>query len=620
MNGAFATAALAALVLVPALVGVALLLAGRRADRLAAPVAVVTALVVAALALVAAVARSAASAPFLGVVPGGELALAVDGLSAVLVITVAVVAAAVIVFAIADLPPSSPRARFLGYMLVFTAAMLLTVTARTIPTLLIAWEIMGATSYALIGFRWGVIGKMAAGTTAFVTTRAADVGLYVAAGAVLAGTGSLRLEDLAAASGPWRDVAAAGILLAALGKSAQLPFSAWLSAAMEGPSPVSALLHSATMVAAGGYLLIRTEPLLRATGWAAPTTAWIGALTALVLGAVAAAQTDLKQLLAASTAAQIGFVVLATGVGATSGGTAQLVTHAAVKAGLFVGAGAWLSALGTKQLVGLRGAARRYRVIGVAVTVGALALAGVPPLALWSTKEDVIAGVQGGALRVVAMIAAALSALYAGKILLVVLAPVGANADLDTEQEGTRRVPPASMVVAAMLAVAAVVLGALALPRVTDALRSVIGGASVRSPSVGDLVLAGVITLVVLGAVAAWPRAVTRLEGTSLARWAGLRTLLTPAPWLAIARAAAYVDERLIDRAVMALATGTGRLAGRLGRVDVDFVDGAGLHIAAAARRAGTAMRRPQTGLLHQYYAQAVVGLALLFVVLISVR
>ncbi len=619
MSAAAATTGLAALVLVPAATGVALLLAGRRADRAAGPAAITIAAVVVGLATFAALARPSASAPFLGVVPGGELALAVDGLSAVLVITVALVATAVIVFAVADLPPGAARARLLGYLLVFTAAMLITVTATTVPTLLIAWEIMGATSYTLIGFRWGVAGKMAAGTTAFVTTRAADVGLYVAAGAVLAGTGSLRLEDLAAASGSWRDVAAAGILLAALGKSAQLPFSAWLSAAMEGPSPVSALLHSTTMVAAGGYLLIRTQPLLEATGWAAPVTAWIGALTALVLGAVAAAQTDLKQLLAASTAAQIGFVVLAAGVGATAGGTAQLVAHAAVKAGLFVGAGAWLSALGTKQLAGLRGAARRYRVIGAAVTVVALGLAGVPPLALWATKEDVIAGVQGGGLRAVAMIAAALSALYAGKILLVVLAPIS-DEHLDTEEEGTRRVPPASTTVAAVLAAAAVVLGVLAFPSVTAAMSSTIGGASARSPSVGDLVLSGVITLVVLGAVAVWPAVLTRLEATSLARWAGLRALLTPGPWLAIARAAAYVDDHLIDRAVMTLASGTGRAAVLLGDADIHLVDGAVRRIAAATRRAGAAMRRPQTGLLHQYYAQAVIGLALLFLLLIALR
>ncbi len=179
--------------------------------------------------------------------------------------------------------------------------------------------------------------------------------------------------------------------MAALGKAAQLPFSSWLSRAMDGPSPVSALLHSAAMVAMGGYLLLRTAPLLAASGWAGTTAAWAGALTALLLGAVAVAQRDLKQLLAASTAAQLGFVVLAAGLSAVAAGSAHLLAHAATKALLFLAAGAWLSALGTRQLSSLGGVGRRWPAVGVSATVGLLALAGVAPLSLWATKDEVLA-------------------------------------------------------------------------------------------------------------------------------------------------------------------------------------------------------------------------------------
>lgn len=645
MTAPVASAVLAALVLAPAGVGALLLVLGRRAERVAGPAAGTIALTAVALAGTAAATRPEASASFLGI-PGGELAVAVDGLSAVLVVTVSLVAAAVTVFAVADLPGDAARARFFGYLLLFTAAMLATVTATTVPTLLVAWEIMGATSYALIGFLWQVPGKMSAGTTAFITTRAGDLGLYIAAGAALAGTGTLVLDDLASAEGAWRHVAAAGILVAALGKSAQLPFSAWLSAAMEGPSPVSALLHSATMVAAGGYLLLRTEPLLDASGWAGPAAAWVGALTALVLGAVAAAQRDLKQLLAASTGAQIGFVVLAAGVGVTAAGTFQLVAHAAVKAGLFVAAGAWLTALGTKQLAGLRGAARRYPVIGAAATLAALALAGVPPLALWASKDEVLAGVDGGVLRAVALTAGALSAVYAGKILAVVLSPVDADTDLDSEERGTRRVPRPVTGVVLAFAAAAALLGAVALPGAADAMKSVLGAEGQPSPAPGELVLSGVIAVAVVVLVVRRPGLVAALERTELLRWAGLRQVLTPRPWLALARAAARVDDRVIDRAVvsvaaaarrgagrigraddhvidrsvLSLARAVGRGAGRVGRSDVDLVDGAVLAFASAMLRAGAAMRRPQTGLLHQYYVQAVVGLGALFALLIVVR
>lgn len=645
MTAQVASAVLAALVLVPAGAGALFLVLGRRADRMAGPAAVAVALSATVLAGMAAAARPEVSAPFLGV-PGGGLAVAVDGLSAVLVVTVSLVAAAVTVFAVADLPADAARARFLGYLLLFIAAMLATVTATTVPTLLVAWEVMGATSYALIGYRWEMAGKMSAGTTAFVTTRAGDVGLYVAAGAALAGTGTLVLDDLASAEGPWRHVAAAGILLAALGKSAQLPFSAWLSAAMEGPSAVSALLHSATMVAAGGYLLLRTQPLLEASGWAGPAAAWVGALTALVLGVVAAAQRDLKQLLAASTGAQIGFVVLAAGLGVTAAGASHLVAHAAVKAGLFVVAGAWLTALGTKQLAGLRGAARRYPVIGAAATIAALSLAGVPPLSLWATKDAVLAGVDGSLLRLVGLTAGAVSAVYAGKILAVVLAPVGTEASLDAEERGTRRVPRAVTGVALALAAAAGLLGVVALPGVADAVNAVLGAEGQPSPSPGEFVLSGAIAVAVLVLVVRRPGLVAALERTELLRWVGLRQVLTPRPWMALARAAARVDDRVIDRAVLSvaaaarrgagrigraddhvidrsvlsLARAVGRGAGRVGRSDVDVVDGAVRTFASAMLRAGAAMRRPQTGLLHQYYVQAVVGLGALFVLLIVVR
>src|SRR5699024_10832582 len=198
-----------------------------------------------------------------------------------------------------------------------------------------------------------------------------------------------------------------------------LPFSFWLSGAMQGPSPVSALLHSAAMVAMGGFLLLRVEPLLAATGWAGPVAAWLGMLTAVLMGIVALAQRELKQLLAASTVAQLGFVVLAAGVGAVSGGAAHLVAHASTKALLFLAAGAWLTAWGTEDLARLRGVGRRWRVVGVCASVGALALAGIAPLSLWATKDAVLAAALEASpwLYAAGLLASALSAAYAGKAL-----------------------------------------------------------------------------------------------------------------------------------------------------------------------------------------------------------
>lgn len=186
----------------------------------------------------------------------------------------------------------------------------------------------------------------------------------------------------------------AGAIAAALGKSAQLPFSFRLSRAMEGPSPVSALLHSAAMVAAGGYLLIRLAEPLALSGWGDEAAAWAGGVTALVMGLVALVQRDQKQLLAASTRAQIGFVVMAAGVGARTGGMLQLVAHAAVKSLLFLCAGAFLALYGTRLLTRLSGALRRRPAVGVPTAVGTAALAGLPPLSLWAAKDEVLAGVR----------------------------------------------------------------------------------------------------------------------------------------------------------------------------------------------------------------------------------
>ncbi|WP_019819787.1 proton-conducting transporter transmembrane domain-containing protein, partial [Saccharomonospora saliphila] len=414
-------AALVALVAVPAVAGALLLIAGHTADRRATRAGVGAALVTLTLAVPVAIARPTFSAEYLA---GVSFGARVDGLSAVLTVTVAVVSLAVLVFSAADLAPDASRARFVGLMLVFSAGMLLTVTATTLLTLLMAWELMGATSYALIGFRWHETRPAASGAVAFLTTRAGDLGLYVAAGAALAGGASgLGLDALATLPDGWRDVVAGGVVLAALGKSAQLPFSFWLSRAMDGPSPVSALLHSAAMVAAGAYLLLRLNPLLSATGWAATLVAWTGAATALTLGAVAAVQRDLKQVLAASTCAQLGFMVLAAGAGAVAAGGAHLVTHALTKSLLFLTAGAWLTALGTDRLADLRGVGTRWPVVGATFAVGGATLAGLAPLSLWASKEHVLAGAlhTSTPLYLTALAATALGAVYASRATILVL-------------------------------------------------------------------------------------------------------------------------------------------------------------------------------------------------------
>ena len=612
------TAALWLLAVLPATVGAVLCLVAPRVERAAAAVSLATASVGVVLAVLVAVGRPAVSAPFVAGTPFG---LAVDALSALVVPAVAAVTLLVLVFAAGDV--RSSRARFHGLMLLFAAAVAVTATATTLPALLLGWEVMGATSYALIGFHWRDEPRVAAGATAFLTTRAADLGLYVAAAAALAGGHGLALASLPDAADGWRQVAAAGVLVAALGKAAQLPFSFWLSRAMQGPSPVSALLHSAAMVAMGGYLLLRTAPLLRASGWADSAAAWVGALTALLLGAVAVAQRDLKQLLAASTAAQLGFVVLGAGLSAVAGGAAHLVAHAATKALLFLAAGAWLSALGTKRLAALRGAGRRWPVVGACAAVGALALAGVAPLSLWATKDAVLAAARerSPALYVVGLAAAALSAAYAGKVLVVLArrAPEGVEEEFDDERRGTRHVGVLEQAPLVVLAAGAALLGALALPPVADVLRRALGEAAAPVAGVAEMTVSAVLALVVLMVVWRWRVP----EPGWAAGWLGLEAAahaVVVRPVLRLAEALARFDDRVLDRAVTAVARG-GLAAGRAAaRFDVGGVDAAVQALARGVRRLGALARRPQTGLLHQYYLQAATLLVAAVVLLLVVR
>ena len=605
------------LVLLPALVGGSLCIV-RPPGRLVTILALATAGAGVVLSVQVAIARPAVAAPFMA---GADFSLQVDALSALVVPAITVVTFLVLVFSAGDIREA--RARFFGLMLLFAAAAALTATAASLPALLLAWEIMGATSYALIGYRWRDDHRVSAGLIAFMTTRTADVGLYVAAAAALAGGAGFMLTGLADATGGWRHVIAAGVLVAALGKAAQLPFSFWLSRAMEGPSSVSALLHSAAMVAMGGYLLLRTEPLLSSTGWAPPVTAWVGAATALLLGGVAVAQKDLKQLLAASTAAQLGFVVMATGLGSVSAGTAHLLAHAATKALLFLAAGAWLTALGTKQLSRLRGVARRWRLVGWSATVGALALAGVAPLSLWATKDSVLAAAldRSGWLYLVGLAASALSAAYAGKMLVVIWRTVPTNdapARDVGEEQGTRTVNWWQQAPLVPLAAGAVVLGLLALPPFGSAVARALGEEG-SHPTLLELGGSALLALSVVGAVARWKLPEPRWA----ADWLGLEAAATAVvvrPTLRLAQTLASLDDRVIDRAVNATAAAVLRLARSCARFDERVVDRAVESFASQVRRLGELARSPQTGQLHEYYLEALLVLAAGVVLLVMVR
>lgn len=602
-----------ALIALPLVVGALLAAVGRRADRAAPAVAVSCATVTLGLAVVVALRHPTVQAPLLEDLP---VRLVVDGLSGLMAVTVTAITTAVLLFSVGDIGHHEPRARFFGLMLLFSGSMLTTVTAASLPVLLMAWEMMGATSWALIGFWWRDPVRGRAANTAFLTTRAADLGLYLAAGAALAGgqAATLALGELSRTADPWLSAITVGVIVAALGKSAQLPFSFWLSHAMQGPSPVSALLHSATMVVAGAYLLLRMEPLLSASGWGGPAVAWTGAATAVLLGLVAVAQRDLKQLLAASSCAQIGLIVLAAGAGATTGGTVQLMAHAAAKSLAFLVAGAWLTVIGAKTLLALRGAARHHRTAGIAFTVAALTLAGIPPLSLWAAKDLLLAGAlkENVWLYAAGLAAGVISAVYAVRALWFVWRP--------TPVPGTTRLPRSQPPPLVLLAFACVALTALAVPPARDAVDRVLDNTAQPTPVAWEFALSGALAL--LASAVVWTRgtpAPTALWTDWLRLEDAVRVLLVR-PTIRAAHALAVFDDRILSRAIDGAAHRALALARWSDRRVESGVDAAVEGIASATRALGRWSRRPQSGQLHQYLAQAVAAFTVLAIALVFGR
>ena len=638
---------LAILPLLPALAA-AVVIAARGHQRLLAPIAV-GALVATFLLGVWAAASQPEAIYQWG--PSIVLRLAVDGFARTMVVLVPLVAAPIVAYAAAT--ETDGRTRLLASMLAFVAAMLVLVTAADFLTLLIAWEIVGALSWLLIGHGWRDPDNPRAAAQSFLTTRIGDLGLYVAAGATFAGSGSFDYAAVGGLASPARELVAGGVLLAAAAKSAQVPFSTWLFAAMAGPTPVSALLHSATLVAAGAYLLIRLAPALAPVAWFLPAVALVGLTTAIAGGIVAIFQTQAKRALAASTSAQYGLMFLAVGSGFPAAAGVQLVAHAAFKSLLFLGAGVAIHAAGTGRLDALR-LGRVLPRIAALSAIGALALAAVPPLGAAWTKEQVLAGAAEASvwLAVGGLAAGFLTALYAARYQLLVWGRGDPSA-------ASPRIAPlpglAEVGGMAVLAAVTLLLSLLWLPGARPFAEGL--GAGRLPEGTPTEALAG-FAVVGAGLTAAWwlrGRGALATIGLSPkaqaagASWLGLPAAtrwLVVVPVIGLSNLLARIDHRVVDAGVRRtawLAEFVARLVSRRAEFAIDGVvrgianatmltadgsrvaddrgvDGA---VEAAGRGVGVAghlSRRLQSGLSHEYYVLLAVGLAAIIATLVVFR
>ena len=327
-----------------------------------------------------------------------DIGFVIDSLSVTLMMIITGVGFLIHVYSASYMHGDDGYSRYFAGLNLFVAAMLVLVMADSFLLMFVGWEGVGVCSYLLIGFWYGDRLNADAARKAFIVNRIGDVGFLLAMFLTVALFGTLNIASVnEAASGL---VAGSAIitllgvlyLIAACGKSAQLPLQVWLPDAMAGPTPVSALIHAATMVTAGVYLIARAAPLFAATPVASAAVAWVGAITALVAAFAALSQKDIKKILAYSTVSQLGYMFVAVGVGAYWVGIFHVVTHAFFKALLFLGAGSVIHALdGEQDINKMGGLGKHMKTTGTTSLVATLAIAGVPLLSGFFSKDAILA-------------------------------------------------------------------------------------------------------------------------------------------------------------------------------------------------------------------------------------
>ncbi len=549
-----------------------------------------------------------------------KASLLIDPLSITMALFVTGVSTLIHLYSIGYMHGDERYPRFFVYLNLFVFSMLMLVLADNFVLTFLGWEGVGACSYLLISFWFERETAASAGKKAFITNRIGDFGFLVATFLIFGAFGSLDYVDVLPQSHLLAPSTATAIglllFLGACGKSAQLPLYVWLPDAMEGPTPVSALIHAATMVTAGVFLMVRVSPILHETTAVLTVIAIVGAATALFAATIACAQDDIKRVLAYSTISQLGYMFLAVGSGAYAAAIFHMITHAFFKALLFLAAGAVIHALHDEQNMKRMGGLRKYLPItSTTFAIGWLAISGVPPFAGFWSKDDILVNAwqKSPVLWAVGVLTALLTAYYMTRQVMLVFGGEARWKTAETEHvepagSGGITQPheaPATMAIPLIvLAGLAVVGGLINLPFGETAflerfLHPVLDVAH------HELLVAGAqqVTLAILSTVAA-------LAGIGIARsmWRG-RVENSAAEPVILQRAWG------VDDAVSALMGGPGReLASFTAhKVDKGVVDGAYNGLATVVRRTGDEVRRVQTGYVRNYALGIAAGTVVLF-------
>jgi NADH-quinone oxidoreductase subunit L len=581
-----------------------------------------------------------------------QLSILVDPLSVFMILVVTGVSTLIHLYSLSYMQDDRGFARFFAYLNFFVFSMLLLVLAGNFLLLIVGWAFVGAASYLLISFWYRRTTATRAGIKAFVINVLGDVGLVLGTYFIFKHSGTLDfLKTFHAAPHIFTrnegDLVAGCVLLlvGAFAKSAQIPLHTWLPDAMEGPTPVSALIHAATMVTAGVYLIARMHPLFELAPAAQDVGAIVGAVTLLVAGTIALTQTDIKRVIAYSTMSQIGYMIMGVSVGAYAAGLFHLMTHAFFKALLFMAAGSIIGAMGGEQSLEKMGGFRKAMPFTYACfIIGGLALSGIPPFSGFFSKDEIllVTGEQGGwhwALYVAGYVGAFMTAIYTFRMIFRAFhgEPVAEARELEAGHLHHADVPtnPANgevedtdvgfpgphhttaehampmRVAMGLLAFGSVGAGLLQIPKVDfvidDFLRPTFADSRLYEPHtkngllVFGLILGTVVGLAGIGvAYSIWVKQ-PALAVTARERFKPLYTLFVN-KW--------YFDE-LIDLVVVRPAAWAGRFArGTFERVVVEgtLVDGT----SGVVRAGSAAVRAVQSGFLRYYAALLMLGVTAL--------
>ncbi|MEU5301984.1 NADH-quinone oxidoreductase subunit L [Streptomyces noursei] len=548
-----------------------------------------------------------------------DIAFQLDQLSMTFALLITGVGSLIHIYSIGYMEHDERRRRFFGYLNLFLAAMLLLVLADNYLLLYVGWEGVGLASYLLIGFWQHKPSAATAAKKAFLVNRVGDMGLSIAVMLMFTTFGTFAFGPVFAAAGDASEgrLTAIGLvlLLAACGKSAQVPLQSWLGDAMEGPTPVSALIHAATMVTAGVYLITRSGAIFNLAPDAQTAVVVVGAVTLLFGAIVGCAKDDIKKALAGSTMSQIGYMVLAAGLGPIGYAFAimHLVTHGFFKAGLFLGAGSVMHGMNDEVDMRRYGGLRRYMpVTFVTFGLGYLAIIGFPGLSGFFSKDKIIeaafarGGTEGWILGGAALLGAAITAFYMTRVMLMTFF---GEKRWDPEEFHPHESPKVMTVPMIVLAVGSVFAGGLF--SVGDAfvrwLEPVTSFAHGRSPVSAGVVTAATMVVLVIGVGIAW-------------LMYGRKEVPATAPRGSLLTRAARRDLLQDDFNHVVLVRGGEHLTRTLVYLDHSLVDGAVNGTAAAMGGLSRRLRQLQTGFVRSYAVQMLGGAAVLVAATLLMR